>query len=90
MVSKPHVPAEFATDELLALLDAGVLDGAMDEATDDATEDATDALLAAELPQAEPLITGISAAAAPLVPCIPISTDWLGWIVRFQLRLVAV
>ena len=78
-----------ATDELLALLlETGALDAAFEDATDDATEDATDALLVV-VPQAAPLITGISALAAPLVPWTPNSMVWLGAILPFQFRLVA-
>ena len=43
----------------------------------------------AGLPHTAPLMTGISAAAAPLLPCIPNSMVWLGWIAPFQLRLDA-
>jgi hypothetical protein len=92
VLSRPHVPAVFATDELLALLlEAGTLEaGVLDAGLEDAAAEDTAALLVAALSQAAPLMTGISADAAPLVPCTPNSIDWLGWIVRFQLRLVAV
>lgn len=40
-------------------------------------------------PQPVPVTTGISAAPALLVPWKPNSTVWLGWILAFQLKLVA-
>lgn len=39
-----------------------------------------------EEPQTSPATWGTSAAVAPLVPCMPNSMVWLGWIVRFQSR----
>jgi hypothetical protein len=40
-------------------------------------------------PQTVPVTCGTSAAEAPLEPCMPNSIVWLGWMIRFQLRLTA-
>lgn len=84
-------------------LERGTDDGAADElergtedgATDEATGVDEGALLELErlddtaVPQAAPVTVGVSAAPAPLVPCTPNSTYCPGWIVLFQLRLLA-
>lgn len=49
-----------------------------DELTEELTDDAD--------PQALPVTAGTSAAAAPLVPCMPISTVWFGAMTLFQSR----
>jgi hypothetical protein len=70
--------------------------GAIDD--DETTEDEIAELLARDdeaaeedigVAQAAPLITGTSAVAAPFVPCTPNSTVWLGWMVLFQVRFLA-
>lgn len=80
-------------EELELLLELGASDD------DETTEDVIAELLtrddeAAEddvgVPHAAPLITGTSAVVAPLVPWTPNSTVWLGWMVLFQLRFLAV
>lgn len=53
---------------------------------DTATLDVDEAVVA----QPVPLTTGISGALSPLVPCTPNSTNCLGWMVLFQLKLLAV
>lgn len=80
-------------EELELLLELGAIDD--DETADEEVAEllACDEIDAAEdeagVAQAAPLITGTSAAAAPLVPCTPNSTVWLGWMVLFQLRFLA-
>ncbi len=69
-----------ANDELLEELLKALLDERVDEAGIDDVD----------VPQGAPLITGISAAAVPLVPWKPNSTVWFGWIFPFQLKWLAV
>lgn len=69
-----------ALDELLEVF---VL-VAMDEVDAERDEDATELLL-----QGEPVMVGVSAPEA-VVPWNPNSTLWLGWMLAFQSRLLAV
>ena len=79
-------PEPLALDELTAFDDE---ERELDIATDEETAElaGVDDIV---VPQAAPLITGISAGALPLVPWKPNSTDWFGCKLPFQLILVAV